>query len=117
VASALAVQRAPVWSGSALELAALVASSGWVVANDSGIAHLAALLGRPLTLLWKEGADSRWLPAGTGGAIKRWLWNEATNSLALARSIAAELSVRQALRGRLGGQGRHRRALAQVELE
>ena len=47
-------------------LAAAVAACSVVVSNDSGPAHLAAALGRPLAVLFGPTAPGRWAPTGPG---------------------------------------------------
>jgi heptosyltransferase-2 len=51
-------------SCSAAGLAAAIEACDVVVSNDSGPAHLAAALGRPLVVLFGPTAASRWAPRG-----------------------------------------------------
>jgi ADP-heptose:LPS heptosyltransferase len=48
------------------ELAALLASAGGVLGNDSGPSHLAALLGTPVVVLFGPSDARVWRPVGAG---------------------------------------------------
>ncbi len=51
------------------ELAAAVAAAHAVVANDSGPAHLAALLGTPTVTIFGPTSPNIWRPLGPGGQV------------------------------------------------
>lgn len=52
------------------ELAIFVAESGWMIGNDSGIGHLASLVGVPtLTICRSRTAANFWRPAWTKGEV------------------------------------------------
>ena len=56
------------------DVAALIASAPWYVGNDSGMSHLAGLLGRRGVVLFGPTRVTRWRPLG--GALEPIVWTD-----------------------------------------
>jgi len=58
------------------ELASYIYESGWFIANDSGVGHLASNLGIPgISLFRRRRMAERWRPAwGIVGVVLPWQW-------------------------------------------
>jgi heptosyltransferase-3 len=92
------------------DLACWVYESGWCIANDSGIGHLASNLGVPtISLFRRRGISQSWRPAwGRGDVVLPWQWVPTAflkerlwrQTLTCARVLAA---FKRMVRNDLGG--------------